>query len=95
MISRTLLVTSIAGLCMVGAGSVLTHPSKAKKDIQPIAHKGQDPVLMQAGDVIGSGTVGTGCGLELDKWIQPGDEIELVVEGIGKLKNKIGTKRKH
>ena len=51
--------------------------------------------LIQAGDVIGSGTVGTGCGLELDQWIQPGDEIELVVEGIGKLKNKIGTKRKH
>jgi len=51
--------------------------------------------LIQAGDVIGSGTVGTGCGLELDKWIQFGDEIELVVEKIGKLKNKVGQKRKH
>ena len=46
--------------------------------------------LIQAGDVIGSGTVGTGCGLELDKWIQPGDEIELIVEKIGSLKNKVG-----
>ena len=48
--------------------------------------------LIQAGDVIGSGTVGTGCGLELDKWIQPGDEIELIVEKIGSLKNKVGLK---
>ena len=51
--------------------------------------------LIQAGDLIGSGTVGTGCGLELDKWIKPGDEIELVVESIGSLKNTVGTKRKH
>ena len=36
---------------MVGAGSVLTHPSKAKQDVQPMAHTGQDPVFMQAGDV--------------------------------------------
>ena len=51
--------------------------------------------LLQAGDLIGSGTVGTGCGLELDKWIQSGDEVELVVEKIGSLKNKVGLKRKH
>ena len=51
--------------------------------------------MIQAGDVIGSGTVGSGCGLELDKWIKPGDEVELVIEKIGRLKNKIGTKKKH
>jgi 2-keto-4-pentenoate hydratase/2-oxohepta-3-ene-1,7-dioic acid hydratase in catechol pathway len=45
------------------------------------------------GDLIGSGTVGTGCGLELDKWIQPGDQIELEIERIGILKNKVGSKR--
>ena len=33
-----------------------------------------------------------GVALELDKWIQSGDEIELVVEGIGSLKNKVGQK---
>lgn len=43
------------------------------------------------GDVIGSGTVGTGCGLELDKWIKPGDMIELEVSKIGKLTNKVGS----
>jgi len=41
------------------------------------------------GEFIGSGTVGNGCGLELDRWIQPNDTIELKVEGLGTLKNKI------
>jgi 2-keto-4-pentenoate hydratase/2-oxohepta-3-ene-1,7-dioic acid hydratase in catechol pathway len=41
------------------------------------------------GDVIGSGTVGTGCGLELDRWVQPGDVIELEIERIGVLRNKV------
>ena len=57
------------------------------------------------GDVIGSGTVGTGCYLELNGtramqakekgevyqpvWLQAGDTIELESTGLGKLKNKI------
>lgn len=58
-------------------------------------------VRLFPGDVIGSGTVGTGCFLELngtgrienpahqDQWLQPGDEIELEVTGLGKLANSI------
>ena len=42
------------------------------------------------GDFLGSGTVGKGCGWELDRWIQPGDVIELEVENIGVLRNRIG-----
>lgn len=45
-----------------------------------------------AGDLFGSGTVGTGCGLELDKWIRPGDLLELEIENIGKLINRVGKK---
>lgn len=45
----------------------------------------------RATDFLGSGTVGTGCGLELDKWIKPGDVIELEIEKIGRLKNIVGT----
>jgi 2-keto-4-pentenoate hydratase/2-oxohepta-3-ene-1,7-dioic acid hydratase in catechol pathway len=41
------------------------------------------------GDVIGSGTVGGGCGLELDRWVQPGDVMELTIEKIGTLRNKV------
>jgi 2-keto-4-pentenoate hydratase/2-oxohepta-3-ene-1,7-dioic acid hydratase in catechol pathway len=42
------------------------------------------------GDLLGSGTVGTGCGLELDKWIKSGDLIEMEIEKIGILKNIVG-----
>jgi fumarylacetoacetate (FAA) hydrolase len=44
-----------------------------------------------AGEVIGSGTVGGGCILEHDdgRWLQPGDEVELEIEGIGMLRNTI------
>jgi fumarylacetoacetate (FAA) hydrolase len=43
------------------------------------------------GDILGSGTVGTGCILEHGdgRWLQPGDEVELEVEGIGVLRNRI------
>lgn len=44
---------------------------------------------LRPGDVIGSGTVGTGCGLELDRWVKPGDVIELEIEKIGILRNRI------
>jgi len=58
-------------------------------------------VSLQPGDVLGSGTVGTGCILELgaDKvaaklgrdngWLQAGDVVELEVERLGVLHNKI------
>jgi 2-keto-4-pentenoate hydratase/2-oxohepta-3-ene-1,7-dioic acid hydratase in catechol pathway len=59
---------------------------------QMIAHASNEEFIV-AGDLLGSGTVGTGCGLELDKWIQPDDVIELEVEKIGILKNKIGNKK--
>ncbi len=53
------------------------------------------------GDVIGSGTVGTGCLLELngsgkknnpnhiEQWLKEGDEIKMEIEGLGSIKNKI------
>ena len=48
------------------------------------------------GDVIGSGTCGTGCFLELNgskitdnQWLNPGDTVSLEIEGLGTLINKI------
>jgi fumarylacetoacetate (FAA) hydrolase len=53
-------------------------------------------VTLYPGDVIGSGTCGTGCLLELNGskitdnlWLKAGDEIELEIQGIGKLTNKV------
>jgi fumarylacetoacetate (FAA) hydrolase len=46
---------------------------------------------LRPGDVLGSGTVGTGCILEHGdgRWLQPGDVVELEVEGIGILRNRV------
>lgn len=41
------------------------------------------------GEFLAVGTVGGGCGAELDRWIQPGDVIELEASGIGVLCNRI------
>jgi len=53
-------------------------------------------VRLLPGDVIGSGTVGTGCLLELTKaqgpWLNEGDVVELEVERIGILRNTVGRK---
>ena len=55
---------------------------------QMIAHASMDETLYP-GDVLGSGTVGGGCGLELDRWLQAGDVVELEVESIGALRNRV------
>ena len=60
---------------------------------QMIARASQD-VYLFPGDVIGSGTVGGGCilelGTEVHPWLESGDEIALEIERLGTLTNKIG-----
>lgn len=53
-----------------------------------IAHISQNETL-HAGEVIGSGTVGNGCGLELGRRLTPNAVIELEVSGLGTLRNRL------
>jgi 2-keto-4-pentenoate hydratase/2-oxohepta-3-ene-1,7-dioic acid hydratase in catechol pathway len=53
-----------------------------------IAYMSRDETLF-AGEFIGSGTVGNGCGLELERFLSDGDRIELEVERIGVLANTV------
>lgn len=53
-----------------------------------IAHISKSETLYP-GEVIGSGTVGTGCGLEVGKKLAPNDRFELEIEAIGILANRI------
>jgi fumarylacetoacetate (FAA) hydrolase len=53
-------------------------------------------VTLYPGDVIGSGTCGTGCFLELNgskitdnQWLKPGDRVALEIDGLGRLENTI------
>lgn len=44
---------------------------------------------LHPGEVLGSGTVGTGCGMELGRRLASGDIVELEIEGIGILRNRV------
>ncbi|WP_244564165.1 fumarylacetoacetate hydrolase family protein [Rhizobium sp. RU36D] len=41
------------------------------------------------GEVFGSGTMGNGCGLEVDRYLAHGDVVTLSVEGLGELSNRV------
>ena len=53
-----------------------------------VAYASRNEIVVP-GQVIGSGTVGLGCGLELYRKLSPGDEVELEIEGIGTLRNRL------
>jgi 2-keto-4-pentenoate hydratase/2-oxohepta-3-ene-1,7-dioic acid hydratase in catechol pathway len=53
-----------------------------------IAYMSRDETLI-AGEFIGSGTVGNGCGLEHGRYLRHGDTVELEVERIGILRNRV------
>ena len=54
-----------------------------------LAHVSRNQTV-HPGEVFGSGTVPSGCGLEHNRFLEDGDVIELEVEGIGVLRNRIG-----
>lgn len=56
-------------------GDMIEHASKGER--------------LRPGDVLGCGTVPGGCCLDLDRWIEPGDTIELEVDGIGTLTHRV------
>jgi 2-keto-4-pentenoate hydratase/2-oxohepta-3-ene-1,7-dioic acid hydratase in catechol pathway len=52
-----------------------------------ISYISRDETL-RVGDVIGVGTVGGGCGLELGRFPEMGQEVELDIGGLGVLRNR-------
>ena len=53
-------------------------------------------VRLRPGDLVGSGTVGTGCLLEtkeatLGRYLEPGDVVTLAIERLGELRNPIAA----
>lgn len=55
-------------------------------------------VTLYPGDLIASGTVGTGCilelGTEIHDWLKPEDTVELSITGLGTLVNTVGGREK-
>jgi 2-keto-4-pentenoate hydratase/2-oxohepta-3-ene-1,7-dioic acid hydratase in catechol pathway len=66
-----------------GSTSTLTW---SVEEIVAYASRGEAVV---PGQVIGSGTVGMGCGLELYRKLRPGNVVELEIDGVGTLRNEL------
>jgi 2-keto-4-pentenoate hydratase/2-oxohepta-3-ene-1,7-dioic acid hydratase in catechol pathway len=47
--------------------------------------------VLDAGDVISTGTMPGCCGLEHDRWIEPGQTVQLEIDGIGTLTNRVSA----
>ena len=63
-------------------------------DFTKMIERGSRDAMMYRGDLVGSGTCGTGCILELGPeavggWLQPGDTLELEIERLGTLRTPI------
>jgi 2-keto-4-pentenoate hydratase/2-oxohepta-3-ene-1,7-dioic acid hydratase in catechol pathway len=58
-------------------GDIVEHVSEAE--------------TLYPGDVLGSGTVGTGCGLEIGEFLEDGDTVSISIEGLGTLTNTVVT----
>ena len=68
--------------------------SDAAHGIADVAARASRDVGLRPGELLGSGTVGTGCLLEvrdatLGRYLQPGDIVELVVERLGSLRTPV------
>lgn len=72
-------------------GEVWTNSTSANRQFSfedLIVHVSQNETI-HAGELWGSGTVTSGSGLEMNRWLKPGDVVELEIEGIGTLSNQV------
>ena len=54
-----------------------------------LSHVSQEETVYP-GDILGSGSYHEGCGLDLGRWVKPGDVIELEIEKLGRLRQVVG-----
>lgn len=80
--------------CLLSEGNANTMNWTFAQILQRVSYG----IQVHPGEVLGSGTVGTGCLLELNGskvtdnlWLKPGDEVTLEIEGLGRLVNRIVT----
>jgi 2-keto-4-pentenoate hydratase/2-oxohepta-3-ene-1,7-dioic acid hydratase in catechol pathway len=64
------------------------NPAHDIGEMLAYASKGE---RLDAGDVISTGTMPGCCGLELERWVKPGQNVELEIDGIGTLTNRISA----
>jgi fumarylacetoacetate (FAA) hydrolase len=68
--------------------------STARYSFAQMLARASTDVHIRPGEILGSGTVGTGCLLEvkdstLERWLEPGDVVTVAIEGIGEMSTPI------
>jgi fumarylacetoacetate (FAA) hydrolase len=68
--------------------------SSARYSFAQMLERACTDVHVRPGEILGSGTVGTGCLLEvkdqtLGRWLEPGDVVSVAIEGIGEMQTPI------
>ncbi len=56
-------------------GEVLAHASRSER--------------LLPGELFATGTLPGGSGMETGRWIGPGDELELVLDGVGRVEHRV------
>jgi len=80
MISRTLLITSIASLCLIGAGATMKPKKPNWQSSPPVAHTGQDPVQRNMGAApLSSELVVSGLARPVQVVAAPGDTSRIFI----------------
>lgn len=76
-------------------GEVWSHGNSGNRqfsfaEVLAWASYGED---VHPGEFFAIGTAGGGCGAEIDRWLQPGDVVELEAAGVGTLRNTVGERQ--
>lgn len=66
--------TSTQGM-LFGLGDVLAHLSRGEQ--------------LHAGELIATGTLPHGCGMETGHWVKPGDVLRIGIDGVGEIEHRI------
>ena len=82
--------TQLTGRARVN-GEVWSESSAARPehDLGALVAYAADGEPLRPGDLLATGTLPGGCGLELDRWVKPGDTVTLELDGVGSVSNQV------
>jgi 2-keto-4-pentenoate hydratase/2-oxohepta-3-ene-1,7-dioic acid hydratase in catechol pathway len=72
-------------------GTVIAQPEalSARYSLGEMLARASTGEQLHPGELFGTGSFVGGCGMEINRWLQPGDHLELEIEGVGKLEHLI------
>jgi 2-keto-4-pentenoate hydratase/2-oxohepta-3-ene-1,7-dioic acid hydratase in catechol pathway len=72
-------------------GEVVGKPDPSRRQWtlgEIVAHASAGEQLWP-GEIVATGTYANGCGMEIGRWLQPGDQLRLTIDGVGEIEHRI------